>query len=175
MHKALAGGAVLAALTFAAPASAGCWATVGVAPPPDGIRAGDTWTAKMTVLQHGQRPLPDARTAKPKVRIAKGGYRRTFTAKVTNAAKGRYATRVVFPSAGTWRYRVWDGFTTADGQSFPCARWHTFAPVKVAPAADDASVFPLWPALGGTGALLLGAAAFAWLARRRTVPAPASS
>ena len=174
MCKALAGGALLAALAFAAPANAGCWATVGLAPPPDPIRAGDVWTARLTVLQHGRNPLPDASEAKPQVRIIKRNYRRGFTAKVANAAKGRYVARVVFPTPGTWRYEAFDGFTSWEGRPAPCARWHTFAPVKVAPATDDEGVVPLWPTLGGTGALLLGAAAFAWFVRRRNIPAVAT-
>ena len=47
MRKALLGGALLAAFTFASPAGAGCWATVGLAPPPNGLAAGKTWTAEL--------------------------------------------------------------------------------------------------------------------------------
>jgi hypothetical protein len=60
MRKALIGTVVLAALAFAAPASAGCWATAGLAPPSEGTAAGQVWTARITVLQHGRNPLPDA-------------------------------------------------------------------------------------------------------------------
>ena len=38
-------------------AGAGGWATAGLAPPPDDIAAGDTWLARVTILQHGRTPL----------------------------------------------------------------------------------------------------------------------
>ena len=42
-----------AALVVAAPAAAGGWATAGLGPPDDGLGAGDTWNAEVTVMQHG--------------------------------------------------------------------------------------------------------------------------
>ena len=133
MRKTLIGGSVVAALAFAAPASAGCWATVGLAPPPSGTAAGDIWVAKLTVLQHGRNPLPDAKDARPRVSIVNRAtkVRKTFVARPTNPARGRYEARVVFPTAGTWTYSVFDGFTTHNGRKINCARTHTFAPVKI--------------------------------------------
>ena len=133
MRKALIGGAVFAAFAFAAPASAGCWATVQLPPPPAGTAAGDIWMARFTVFQHGRNPLPDARTARPKIMIVNRATktRKTFVAKVTDASRGRYAARVVFPSGGMWAYRVWDGFTTVNGDKVPCARWHTYGAVRI--------------------------------------------
>ena len=49
--------ALVVSLAASATASAGGWATVGFAPLPDGTAAGETWTPKITVLQHGQTPL----------------------------------------------------------------------------------------------------------------------
>ena len=46
-----------AALVVAAPAAGGGTATAGLGPPDDGIGAGDTWKAEVTVLQHGETPL----------------------------------------------------------------------------------------------------------------------
>ena len=102
MRKALLGGVLLAAFTFASPAGAGCWATVGLAPPPNGLAAGKTWTAELKVLQHGRNPLPDAADAKPTVTIINRATddRRTFTAKATDPAAGLYEAKVVFPSPG---------------------------------------------------------------------------
>jgi hypothetical protein len=54
----------------------------------------------------------------------------TFKARPTGRL-GVYRARIVFPSAGTWRYEVFDGFTAFGG-----ARTHKFAPVKIAPGAN---------------------------------------
>jgi hypothetical protein len=185
MRKALIGGALvlLVALMSAAPASAGCWATVGLTPPPSGTSAGDVWKARITVLQHDLNPLPDARDASPKVTIVNSasGEKQTFVAKATDPAAGRYLARVVFPSAGSWNYKVFDDFTTANGAPAPCAQTHSFASVEIggpgaagggsgeaseatAPsssnaAATDGGAFPLWAILGGLGAVLLAAIA----------------
>jgi hypothetical protein len=172
MRKALIGTAVLAALAFAAPASAGCWATAGLASPPEGIAAGEVWTARITVLQHGRNPLPDAANATPKVSIVNGatGARKTFTAKASDPAAGRYEARVVFPSAGTWSYEVFDGFTSWNGRPAPCARTHTFASVQIggpgAASGSGSDTFPVWPVAGGVGALLAAALGLVWFARR---------
>jgi hypothetical protein len=183
MRKLLIGGAVLAALVFAAPASAGCWATAGLAPPPEGTAAGEVWTARITVLQHGRNPLPDAADATPKVSIVNRatGARKTFTGKASDPAAGHYEARVVFPSAGTWRYEVFDGFTSWDGRPAPCARTHTFASVQIGgPGAASGSgsgsgSFPVWPVAGGLGALLAAALGLVWFARRHGARAAAAA
>jgi YtkA-like protein len=189
MRKLLLAGAFLGALVFTAPASAGCWATVGLAPPPGTVGAGDVWTAQLTVLQHGVNPLPDAAKARPTVTIvnAATGQRRTFAAKATDPAAGTYAARVVFPSAGTWRYEVFDGFTSWGNEPAPCAQTHTFASVDIggpgsggptasppgAVTASEGSTFPIWPLAGGLGALL-AAVSLAYFLRRRGPRVPAS-
>ena len=78
--------AVLAgALAQAGAASAGCMATVGLAPPPAGIAPGTTWTAELTVLQHGANALPNASTARPTLTIVntETNASRTFAARGT--------------------------------------------------------------------------------------------
>jgi hypothetical protein len=160
MRKALLGGVLLAAFTFASPAGAGCWATVGLAPPPKGLTAGETWTAEVKVLQHGRNPLPDAGDAKPTVTIISRASddRKTFPAKATDPAAGLYEARVVFPSPGVWDYEVFDGFTSMDGEEAPCAQTHTFGEVRIGgspPSAAGAGAFPFAPLGGGLGALLL--------------------
>jgi hypothetical protein len=181
MRKALIGGAVLVALTFAAPASGGCWATAGLAAPPEGTAAGQVWTAQITVLQHGRNPLPDARDATPRVTIVNSstGVRKTFTAEPSNPGAGRYEARVVFPSAGTWSYKVFDGFTSWDGRPAPCARTHTFASVQIggpdaAPGVGSGS-FPLWPVVGGLGAVLVASIVLVGFIRRHGSRAPATA
>jgi hypothetical protein len=157
-------------LVAAVPASAGCWATVGLAKPPAGTTAGETWTAELTIMQHGRTPLADA---KPTVTIVNGksGERRTFAAKETGEI-GRYQAEVVFPSAGLWRYEVNDGFTTMDGQPVPCDRTHTFAGVNIDPPSAAAGggsgggTPPLLPVAGGLGGLLAAALLFVYLRRR---------
>jgi hypothetical protein len=118
------GVAAVLALAVPAAALAGGWATVRLASTPKGVTAGTPWNARVTVLQHGVTPLEHVR---PVVRIRKGTTRLAFPARPTRTS-GVYAARVVFPSAGVWRYAVWDGFVEYGG-----ARTHTFAPVRIAP------------------------------------------
>jgi hypothetical protein len=128
--------AAAAALVFAGTALAGGWATVKLSSLPKGVSAGEPWVVDITVLQHGLATQPLC-CLRPTVTIRKSAFRSTSavssTAKVFLARPtgrfGVYRARVIFPSAGTWRYEVWDGFTQYGG-----ARTHTFAPVKIAPA-----------------------------------------
>jgi len=108
------------ALALAGVALAGGWATVQLSSTPTGIRAGAVWDVRLTVLQHGVTPLAGVR---PVVIVRKGAVARRFTARPTRRV-GVYRARVVFPSAGTWTWKIDDGFT----------RVHTYAPVRVAPA-----------------------------------------
>jgi hypothetical protein len=174
--------AVVAALTGAliAPASAtaGGWATVGLDPMPDGVGAGKVWEVELTVLQHGRTPLEDVR---PRVIITRAGDRDVFPARATSKP-GLYRAEVVFPSTGTWRYAVDDGFTQT----------HTFPPVRVsedgagkepalAPAAaktppsggsgDDSGGSDLLPAVAIAAAAALAVAFGGALLRRRRPPA----
>jgi len=103
-------------------ADAGGWATVQLSSTPDGARAGTPWIVNLTVLQHGRTLLAHV---SPTVTIRRGAKAVVFHTRAT-ARVGVYRARVVFPSAGTWRYEVWDGFTEYGG-----AQTHTFAPVKV--------------------------------------------
>jgi hypothetical protein len=141
-----------AALLAPATATAGGWATVGLAPPPDDIEAGTTWVADLEILQHGVTPLEDV---EPKVIVSGGGERQVFPARPTGEP-GVYRAEVVFPSGGRWSYEVDDGFTQT----------HTFPPVRVggeraAPAAGGSDA----PDGGGPDvALLLGLVAAAGLA-----------
>lgn len=146
----------LAALAFPAAAAAGGFATAGLAPPPDGIQAGDTWKAEMTILQHGRTPLEGVQ---PSVTI-RGPETATFPAKPTGKP-GVYVANVVFPAAGTYRYEVDDGFSQV----------HTFAPFEVGPVTGG-SGFPAW----GIAPIVLGGAALAGLIAlllRRRAPQPA--
>lgn len=179
--------AVLAgALAQAGAASAGCMATVGLAPPPAGIAPGTTWAAELTVLQHGANALPNAATARPTVTIAntETGATRTFVARGTKNPEV-FVANVVFPTAGSWRYEVYDDFSSDGSQAVPCAQTHTFAAVAIggpagggspsgpqptapAPAAattGDAG-FPVWPVVGAALAALAALALATALLRR---------
>ena len=108
----------LLALVAAPTASAGCWATVKLSSMP----TGRAWTVDITPLQHGRTPLPDA---KPRIEIRNGTSAwRSFAARPT-AKSGVFRARVVFPRAGTWSFRVWDGFAA------PCGRYHTYRAVTL--------------------------------------------
>src|SRR5919202_857873 len=102
-------------------------------------------------------PLSDLRPT-VRVRRAGGGPARTFAARPAGRP-GVYRVDVVFPSAGTWRYAIDDGFTLT----------HTFAPVAIgssrAVGAASASARPApADARGDVGAALVAAAAAGLLA-----------
>ena len=131
--------AAVVALVCASTALAGGWATVKLSSQPRGLAAGEPWVVDVTVLQHGLATQPLC-CLKPTVTIrkvvaarttssvAKEPLIRTFRALPTSRA-GVYRARVVFPGAGTWRYEVYDAFTTYGG-----ARTHRFKPVTISPS-----------------------------------------
>ncbi len=99
---------VVAALLLPAVAVGGGWATVGLANLPDGVRAGETWNAQITILRHGRTPTDGA---KPVVTIANDrGVTKSFPAKPASGV-GKYVAHVVFPSAGTWRFSIDNGLS----------------------------------------------------------------
>ena len=110
--------AAIAALAVAPAAQAGCWATVKLSSMPEGR----TWNVLVTPLQHGRTMLLDA---KPRIEIRNGTGAWTVFRAVKTAKVGTYKARVVFPRAGTWRLRVWDGFEPH------CARFHSYAPLTI--------------------------------------------
>ncbi len=158
-------GLALAALALPASALGGGWATAGVSPPPDDMGPGQTWDARITVLQHGNPDTPLMGVI-PTVTIKNGSTSKTFEATRTDES-GVAIAHVVFPTTGKWSYSVYDGFTQYGG-----AQTHTFAPVSIGVAGDSGG----FPVLTATAviALLLGLAAVLYLlARRLRVRAPA--
>jgi hypothetical protein len=154
------------ALALAGLASAGGWATAGVSPPPDDPTAGSTWDAKITILQHGQTPLSGVM---PTLTLnGENGKRVTFPAKATKET-GVYVAAVKFPSAGSWSYEVYDGFTQYGG-----AQKHTFGAIQVGGSGSGSSGFDL-PSLPLTAGVLLalGALIALFVAMRRQRPRPA--
>jgi hypothetical protein len=126
-------------LAFAATtgtAYAGGWATVELGAPPGGLVAGEPWRVELIVKQHGVTPMADLT---PSVKIDNGeGVVKTFYAEPTDRV-GTYVAEVQFPSGGTWKTRLYDGFTDV----YP----HRLAPLTVAPASGAAAGggdFP-WP------------------------------
>ena len=134
MRKALLIAAAFVALTCASTAFAGGWATVKLSSSPKGVTADEPWVVDVTVLQHGLASQPLC-CLKPTVTIRRVGPVRsttalrkkslTFSARPTSRS-GVYRAKIVFPSAGTWRYEVFDAFTEYGG-----ARTHTFRAVKI--------------------------------------------
>jgi hypothetical protein len=145
----------------------------------------------MTILQHSRTPLPDAKTAQPTLTIRnESGGTRTFVARPTEDLTV-FQAAVVFPSAGSWRYEVFDGFTTWQGEPAPCAQTHTFSAVAIggapagggeppapapAPAPADPIIasaessgegFPVWPVVAGALAALAAFALGAGIVRKR--------
>lgn len=139
MRRSLLVLAATSALVLAGTAVAGGWATVRLSSTPRGLSAGEPWVVDITVLQHGRTPLNGLkptltiRKSIPRTTsgVAKGrATTRTFAARPAGRP-GVYRARVVFPSAGTWRYQVYDGFVQYGG-----ARTHTYAPVRIARIAN---------------------------------------
>jgi YtkA-like len=158
MKKALMAVVAAASLALPSAAAAGGWATAGLGPPDDGLRAGDTWNAKVSILQHGETPLSGI---EPTVTIRNDeGTTRTFAARPTGEP-GVYEAQVKFPSGGTWSYAVYDGFEQYGG-----AQTHRFGPVTIAPSAGDGT--PIWPfVLGVALVAVLLAGSGVWLRRLR--------
>jgi hypothetical protein len=157
-------GLTLAVLAFPAGALAGGWATAGLGPPSDGIGPGDTWNADVTVLQHGMTPLSGLH---PTVTIRNGSTSKTFEATATDKP-GVYRAKVVFPSAGTWSYAVYDGFTQYGGQ-----KTHTFPSVSIGVGGSDGGGFPVVTTTAVFAGLLGAAGLLFLLIRRLRVRAPA--
>ena len=158
MRALLAG---LVTLAVASPALAGGWATVELSSTPDGLAAGQTWNVDVRVLQHGRTPLEDVQPAV----IVTDGERRVRTAARPTGRAGVYRAAVSFPSAGTWRYVVDDGFTQR----------HTYPPVEIGPGEAAATPAPApdgnegigWTAIVAALAAGLGAAGLAFALQRR--------
>jgi uncharacterized protein (TIGR03382 family) len=85
----------------------------------------------------------------------------TFAAKPAGEP-GTYLAEVTFPSAGTWRFEIWDGLSET----------HTYSPVTIGDGGDAS--FPTTP-VGGVvlAALALAGALAVVLRRRRPGPSPA--
>ncbi len=152
----------IVALATAGSAVAGGFATVGLnSQPPDGGGPGSTWDVTLNVLQHGVRPLDGV---SPTILISNldNGESKTFPATPTGEP-GKYAAKVVFPSAGRWEYKIDDGFSQT----------HTFKPISIAGSAaasggggDDGSSFPVGWTIAGSTAILLALVAMFVIARR---------
>ena len=143
--------ALASTLVLPAAAQAGGWATVVLAPPPAGLQAEETWTAQLTVLRHGRTPTDGAA---PSITIRGPNGSQTFTANPAGAT-GAYVAKVVFPSAGSWRYEVSDGLT-ATGYGY--SQTHTYAAVDIAPGTGGGVGVPAWPFALAALALVAGAA-----------------
>jgi hypothetical protein len=129
--------ALVLLLAFAATAGtahAGGWATVELGEAPGGLVAGEPWRVELIVKQHGVTPMADIT---PSVKIDNGdGVVQTFSARPAGTV-GTYVAEVTFPAAGTWRTRIYDGFTDA----FP----HRLSPLSVAPGTGTASPGSAFP------------------------------
>ena len=109
-------GLAVAGLLLPAAALGGGFATVQLSSLPQGTDQGGTWTPTLTILQHGVTPLDGLQ---PAVRITDGGGKTSTFAAKPAGEPGTYVAEVTFPSAGTWRFEIWDGFSQT----------HTYSPV----------------------------------------------
>jgi hypothetical protein len=158
-------------IVFGAPASAraGGWATTAIDEPPTDLRAGEPWRLRIHIRQHGVTPLAGL---EPSVRITRDdGAHRDFAAR-PGAGPGEYVAEVRFPTAGHWRYRIFDGFTDAWPHTFPAV---TVAPASGAAGGGDALPWPQLLAVAAVALLWSGGWLYwAWpvgARRRRRRPA----
>jgi hypothetical protein len=152
----------LCGLVLTADAGAGGFATVQLSSTPTGMSAGETWSLDLTVLQHGRTPLDEL---EPVLTISDGTHESQFPATPTGGA-GVYHVDVVFPTAGSWTWKIWDDFS----------QYHMYGPVEIGPPAGSSGGegLPAWlVALAAGVALAVGAAVLAASWRRRTGPTPA--
>jgi YtkA-like len=163
---------LVVALAAPVAASAGGWASVVVSDTPAGTDAGDTWTARITVLRHGVTPTDGAM---PSVSIVNEQTRNgeTFAAEPTGET-GVYEAAVVFPESGTWRYEVDNGLAAT---GYGVSQVTSYPPVTIgspggagAPGDDGLPALPL----AGFGLALAFAAAVAFAIRRSRRLTPAS-
>lgn len=159
----------LLALLIPTAAHAGGWATARLGSSPDGTAAGETWTTKITVLQHGRTPLKGV-TPAVVVTDAKGVDTR-FEAKPTDEP-GVYDVAVAFPVPGTYTYTVDDGFTNAFPRKFAPVTIDRDQPVAASSTTrgDDGGTVLPWLLAGVVVLLLPGAVAGAARRRRGTWP-----
>jgi hypothetical protein len=138
-------------------ARAGGWATVELGETPHGLAAGTLWHATLIVKQHGITPLDGLR---PSIRISNdAGGVRTFAARPAGRP-GTYVADVRFPVAGTWRARIFDGFTDTVPHRMTLS-------VGTGPLPADG--FPTAQVVMGTIVALLFL--FGWVVAGDTVPA----
>ena len=145
---------VLALLPGAEVAQAGGWATVELGETPSGLVAGTPWRVELIVKQHGITPMANVT---PSITVENAaGVTRTSPARPAGRV-GHYVADVTFPSAGTWRARISDGFTDA----VP----HRLSGLEV--AAAEPTPFP-WPqvVMIAIVALLFGGGWIATVPRR---------
>jgi hypothetical protein len=145
--------AVLLLATAPASALAGGFATVGLSSTPNGTAPGDPWIVDLTILQHGRSETPLNRLRPTLTVRGPGGERRTFAASPAGRP-GIYRARVVFPSAGTWRYEVNDDFPSVV---------HTYPPVAIGGSSASAAPAPAEPGGGPNVSLALAAGSLAGL------------
>lgn len=161
--------ALALAAVGAAPASGGGWATVALSSAPEGVRAGETWAAEITVLRHGVTPT-DGAAPSLTIRNQETASSETFAAEPAGET-GVYTARVVFPEAGQWGFEIDNGLAaTGYGESATT----TYAPVTVeAGSGGSRRSFPALP-LGVVAAAVALAAAGALGVRRFRKLTPAS-
>jgi hypothetical protein len=149
----------LVALALPAAAAAGGFATVQLSSLPAGTDAGGTWAPQMTILQHGRTPLDGLQ---PFVTITNdAGTTKQFAA-TPGTSPGTYDVAVRFPSTGTWRFEIWDGFSQT----------HTYSPVTIGDGGGAS--FPAVPVTAGAlAAAALAGAALVLFRRRRPGLGPA--
>ena len=116
----------LALMLVLIPASAqATGVNVRISQAPNGTDAGEVWVTNVIVTMPGNGRFGGV---SPRMIIRQGSVQQTFPTERTGK-KGVYRVSVVFPSRGTWRYGVDDGFGRLEHGG---SRVHRFPPVTIA-------------------------------------------
>jgi len=169
MRRVVALTTLAVALAAAAGAGAGGWATVGLEPLPNGIEAGETWRAQITVLRHGVTPT-DGAAPSLTIRETRTGRTASFAAEPTGKT-GVYEALVVFPEPGRWSFSIDNGLAAT---GYGVSATTTYAPVTIGSGQNGGGVpgAPVLPVAAATAALGLVAAGLLGVRRlRRLAPA----
>jgi hypothetical protein len=114
---------------------------------PDGLAVGQSWDVGIEAIR-ADMPVDLRRVADPGIVIEKPSSGETHRFSAERRAGGKYYARVVFPSSGTWSYRV-----TGLGLLGAHQEWD---PVEIAPAVTSGSSGVAGSSRGGGGGFPFG-------------------
>lgn len=167
MAKKLLGTFFLLILPFAfgvTTAIAGGWASIELDELPGGISAGEAFTVKFTVLQHGVSPMDGL---EPVIHASLPGSKTSLDFQAENAkGEGRYQVTLNLPEAGEW---IWSIKAFTMNQPMPPIQVSTSSPIASNVTGNSYPSYSFAALTLWAGAVLLASAMVAlllWLRKR---------